>query len=665
MNSSQQGDDVPASESRHRLVVAVALSAIIAITWIVYLPATSGTFLLDDFDNLGQLELVSDAESAWYFVLSGTGGPTGRPVALATFLPQAEHWAKDPAPFLRINILIHLLNGVLVFVLLRQLAGPIGLARADADFFALSATALWLLMPLLASSSLMIVQRMTTLSGTFVLGGLCAYLAARARLESRPDLALVGMAAALVLASLFAFLSKENGALLPVYVLALETTVLPKPGNVSMLKWRAWTSVFLVAPLAIVVAYLLAYASYDDGMLARRQFSGFERLITQAGVLWQYLAAALVPRPGIFSPFHDAYPVSRSRLQPSTFIAVVAWLATIFAALRWRRTYPVFAFAVFWYLGGHLLESTTLPLELYFEHRNYLPVIGPVAALVLLAVRVTPDTRKYARSAVAGLVVLNAAVLWSVTSLWGSPTQAATRWHQQNPQSVRAATTLATRHMEEMGGGVALITLDAFAETQPQHGYIKIPALNIACRIAPDRDHSARLDDLNAGLPGADFSVTTAVMLDQLLATISRPGCMGIDASALDELLAALDRNPAYRLNATFQQQKHQLLASRARMDGDIETTIAELARASEYKSDDNLTMMMIITLVEDGQFDAAREFLEASMQRASTHPLKKRASQIYLDGLASYIDEAEQLTETAHDAGPDPNSERSENGGS
>ena len=443
MNPSQQGSDLPAWRTRQRLIVAVALSAIIAVSWFLYSPATSGTFLLDDFDNLGKLELVSDAESARYFVLSGIGGPSGRPVALASFLPQAEHWASDPAPFLRINILIHLLNGALLFLFLRQLAGLTGLARGDADFFALSATALWLMMPLLASSSLMIVQRMTTLSATFVLTGLCAYLAARARLASRPDLALFGMAAALVLGSLLAFLSKENGALLPIYVLALETTILAKPDSIPTLKWRAFISLFLFLPLAIVVTVLVAYASYDEGMLARRQFSGLERLITQAGVLWQYLAAALVPRPGSFGPFHDAYPVARSIFQPATFVAVLAWLAAILAALRWRRAYPLLAFAVFWYLGGHLLESTTLPLELYFEHRNYLPVIGPLAALVFLAVRVSGDYRKYARAAVAGLVILNATVLWSVTSLWGSPMRAATYWQQQNPGSVRAATTLA------------------------------------------------------------------------------------------------------------------------------------------------------------------------------------------------------------------------------
>ena len=217
-----------------------------------------------------------------------------------------------------------------------------------------------------------------------------------------------------------------------------------------------------------------------------------------------------------------------------------------------------------------------------------------------------------------------------------------------------------------MGAGVALITLDAFAKTQPQHTYIRIPALSIACSIGPDRNHSARIDELETGLPSADFSFTTAVMLDQLLSSVARTNCRGVATRDLDRLIAALDKNPAYSHASGFQQMKHQLLARKARLVGDTETTIAELARASEYKSDDNLAMMMITTLVEDGQIDAARDHLELSRQRASKHPLKAIASRIYLDGLASYIDEAEQLTEAARGgAGPDPNSERSENGGS
>ena len=39
------------------------------------------------------------------------------------------------------------------------------------------------------------------------------------------------------------------------------------------------------------------------------------------------------------------------------------------------------AFGIAFFLGGHLLESTVLPLELYYEHRNYLPSFGDLPGI--------------------------------------------------------------------------------------------------------------------------------------------------------------------------------------------------------------------------------------------------------------------------------------------
>ncbi len=58
-------------------------------------------------------------------------------------------------------------------------------------------------------------------------------------------------------------------------------------------------------------------------------------------------------------------------------------LGLILTALVRRKKWPLFAFAVLWFFAGHALESTFLPLEYFFEHRNYLPLLGPIFALVV------------------------------------------------------------------------------------------------------------------------------------------------------------------------------------------------------------------------------------------------------------------------------------------
>ena len=83
----------------------MTIAAILVVGWFVYQPALSSVFLLDDRPNLDGLATVTDAETALQFTFSGSASPIGRPLALTTFLPQAELWDEAAAPFLRVNIL--------------------------------------------------------------------------------------------------------------------------------------------------------------------------------------------------------------------------------------------------------------------------------------------------------------------------------------------------------------------------------------------------------------------------------------------------------------------------------------------------------------------------------------------------------------------------------
>jgi len=622
---------------------ALAIMALLAVGWFVYRPALSGMFLLDDASNLGDLSTVTDFESAMNFALSGSGGPLGRPLALATFAPQASDWDSNAAAFLSVNVLIHLLNGFLLYLVARQLARELRLARNDAEFLALATAAFWLLMPLLASSTLMVVQRMTTLSATFVLAGLNGYLVARRSLDASPKAALAGMSGALVVGTLLAVLTKENGALLPVLVLVMEMTLLSLPRHLPERRWKAWSTAFLLAPALLIVIFLISQASYSDNMVLRRGFTGWERLLTESRILWDYLSNAFFARPERFGPFHDAYPVARSLFEPTTLIAMLSWPLLVAGAVVVRRKYPVAAFAVLWFIGGHLLESTTYPLELYFEHRNYVPIIGPVFALVYAAASMRDTYEKYARGAAYLYILINAGVLLSITSLWGNPLQAASYWHVQQPASVRAATTLAKRQISEMGPEVALITLQEFADRYPEHVYIRIPELTIACIVTPDREHSALLQQLESDLTAIAFSYTVVTMLDELLSTVVREHCASVEPSDVAALASAILSNPGFRGNDHYLQLHYMLMARISKVTGDIEMTLEHIDRAIDYSPGDDLNMMAVTTLVAAHRFDEARAFIDLAQERLPWHPLRRYNSRNKLDQLSEYVNEAER----------------------
>ena len=238
---------------------------VLVIAWLCYRPGLGGAFLLDDIPNLGGLALVEDTRTATDYVLAGANGPIGRPLALLTFAVQADQFESGPRAFLKVNVFIHLLNAVLLVWCLYQLAIMMAVEHDRAILIATCAAGLWLLMPLLATSSLLIVQRMTTLSAVFSLLGLGGYLAIRRNSNS-----LIAMSAVLAVSTVLATLSKESGFILPMFVLVIEATVLMRPDSISQRNWRTWKFVILGLPTIVVFAYLASRSSYPQYMQARR-----------------------------------------------------------------------------------------------------------------------------------------------------------------------------------------------------------------------------------------------------------------------------------------------------------------------------------------------------------------------------------------------------------
>jgi hypothetical protein len=617
----------------------------ILLACLCYRPALSGAFQLDDVSNLGGLELVNDFDSALNFISSGGAGPLSRPIALLSFTLQSDSWPQDVAAFLKVNILIHLLNAVLVAFLLLRIAMSMRIETGKSMVIAALSAAGWVLMPLLATESLLVVQRMTTLSATFMLLGLIAYLLARSRIDDRPNLALPGMSASLIVATILASLCKESGLLLPVFALVLEATVLPKPERLDTKRWRVWRFVFLVAPLLMLLAYLATRWSYPESLVLRRGFDASERLLTEAQLLWVYLCKAVLGLPGRLGVYQDTPDVVRGALQPLALVASLAWLLLLAAAICWRRRYPLVALAVLWYLGGHLLESTIVPVELYFEHRNYFPIIGPVFALCC-AIVLLHEARKQlvAGLALAAVVLFNAGCLYVFASHSGSPSAASRYWAMQYPDSVRAVTRMASYQLSEEGPIRALQTIDAFVLRHPEHAYLRLQELNILCRFRPDLDRDAVLRQLGKELPAADFTLTAGTMLSQLFDTSIASDCANVRPETVAALANVLRSNPRYASEPTYNQFHEKLLAGIARYQGDVAAAIEHLRAAIGFVPSSELNMMMVTALASRGTFDDAREFIDDAMAAGPIHPVRALQWRRDLRGLQNYIDELERV---------------------
>lgn len=619
---------------------------VLLLAWSCYRPALSGDFQLDDRANLADLERVEDARSMFDFVLAGTASPTGRPIALLSFALQADEWEQGAGAFLHVNVLIHLLNALLLAASLYHLSRARGIGRDQSAQVAMLAAGIWVLMPLLATSSLLVVQRMTTLSATFALLGLIAYLLARSRIEQAPGRSLLWMSVSLILATGLAALVKETGLLLPVYVLTLEATVLRRPGSLTPIRWRGWQGLFLGLPAAVILAYLAWRASYPDWTVARHGFTAWERLLSELPLLWQYLQKAIYGVPSALGVYQVPPDIRRSLFEPAVFLSAAGWIAAIGAAIAWRRSRPVFALAVFWYLAGHVIESSVLSLELYFEHRNYLPIVGLVYAFAAAAILGSGALRRVALAAAPLWLALNALFLYQFSSLAGDPSTSSRYWAVQYPESVRAVMTMARYQLDEEGPVRTLQTLDRFVTEQPRYGYLRIQELNLRCLVMPDADHGEVLDQLHRLLPAVDFTFTAGRMLSQLLDTVIAVDCRGVDFDTVARLAASLRNNPRYVLLPAYNQFHHKLLAGIARQQGDLERTITELEQAIAYAASSELNMLMVATLGSAGDFAAAREFIAGMRNAGPLNPVRAIAWHRDLDNLGEYIKELERYSE-------------------
>ena len=441
----------PSTPPRRHLKLAAAFLGLLIAGLALFWPAVHGPFVFDDFPNLQNLEHVDgtlDLPHIGEYLASFNGNP-GRPLAALSFLIEDSAWPTSPLAFKRDNLLLHLLAGVLVFALTRKLARQLATTRASADVIALATMAMWVLHPMQLSATMLVVQRMNILASICMLLGLIGYVGCVTR-SAWPDARRVLSAGAiLALSATLGLLCKENGVLVFAYAVALNLTVLREAIAEVRPPWRRLLLAGTALPVAaLAVAALVKLPEIQAGYRGR-DFTLGERLLTEPRILFDYVREILLPRIGDQGLFHDGYVASSGLMSPPSTLLSLAALAVLTTAawlLRARR--PLFALAVLWFLAGHLLESTVIPLELYFEHRNYLPMVGMLFACAAGVSLTTPEYRRLAWALLAVWILMVSALTYVNARTWGDRGTLATVWLQENPQSIRAVQMVAAYRYE-------------------------------------------------------------------------------------------------------------------------------------------------------------------------------------------------------------------------
>lgn len=589
---------------------------LLAATAILYAPGLRGGFLLDDFYNLHLLERLP-ADGWASFVFSGPAGPGGRPLSMLSFALQHSSWPQAPFDFKFVNLLLHLLNGVLVMLIARRLVR--GTVAAPAAAVALIAGGFWLLHPMQLSTVLYVVQRMAELSTLFMLLGLYGWLCGRELCVARPRAGYAVMTMSILAGTALATLAKENGILLPLLVLIADWTLLrDRVGPPGYARWRFFV---LVIPAALPILYLLWKLPGASGAFSAMSYSMWQKTITEGVVLVLYLVRLLVPAPGAFGIYHDDFPVSGGLLDPPvTLAAVVVVIGLVAAAIASRRRWPVASFGLLWFFACHLLESTHLNLSLYFEHRNYLASFGIFVMLATLivqfAARGAPRRAAWIGAGIA-YAVLVAGVTAQNSFLWGNDLSRAAEGVRTHPDSIWARTDLGNLYLAQGRTADAVQAFRDLEALHPANPYGRLKQMAIAGCVQNTAMGEEWWRQTMALAPAARGGGSEVLgELDRVIWVLRAGECSGVDTARLSAWIEVLARSDAYRRE---RGGMFELAASLRLHRGEWEAAIADLTAAARASPTSNRRLQLVELLVAAGRFDQARTVLgqlQATLQR-------------------------------------------------
>jgi hypothetical protein len=290
------------------------------------------------------------------------------------------------------NISIHILTGIFLFLFFKvtlEFLPEKKLTEATriVSFFA---ALIWLVHPLQIQSVTYIIQRMNSMAALFYILSMLLYIHARLSKISWKKYLLFTCC---LISALLAVSSKENAAMLPLFIILYEWFFI-QDLDISWLK-RQIPLILGVTVFLIIISFIYLGNNPIDNLLSRyssRDFTLYQRVLTQFRVVVFYISLLIFPDPSRLNLEHD-FSLSYSFIDPITTILSLCILIALMCISVWlAKRERLLSFAILWYLGNLILESSVIPLEIIFEHRNYLPstllcLLGTTAVIRFIRVK--------------------------------------------------------------------------------------------------------------------------------------------------------------------------------------------------------------------------------------------------------------------------------------
>lgn len=610
-----------------------------AVTVLCYWPSLSGPFIFDDAPNLELLGVgggIDSLASLVEFVSSAQAGPLGRPLSLASFAIDGQTWPTDPQPFRITNLVIHLINGLLVLLLARSLLAT-SLDRTLATRLAVVCMALWILHPLLVSTTAYVIQRMTQLAALFVLTGLLSYIHGRKMLGVQSVRGWSWIVIGMGVSGVLALLSKESGILLPFYALVIELTVFSR-APLARAQRTALLALLIVPVLAMPAYVALNWDALQAGF-DFRPFTMRERLLTQANVLVGYLQQSFAPSLSGLGIIHDDFPVSTDLLSPiSTLISLVGIVAAIALASWQRRRWPLASLGVLWFVAGHSLEAGPLPLEIYFDHRNYLPLVGLLLAVCSLLPSLPARIGRLAYIGVALFLCFESFLTWQSAKLWSDEHLMMQTAAAHHPGSLRVQQYAGNQYLLAGEFERALEVQRSITAKFPEHTSTRLSILNLQCIVGTITTEETAAT--RAFLERAPHDQQIVTFFPVLLARAIDQVCPVFDLLEYRALLDAALRNPRIGEHPKTRGAIHYFKGIAFQRERSLDQAVEQLDLSFEAWPEIDVRLQQVVWLLSAGRADEAQRYLDLARQFRESRFWRENLRQGDFEALQRQIDE-------------------------
>ncbi len=368
-----------------------AFITLLLVLILIYANSLNGTWQFDDEPNIDHNASVHlrslDSQSIVRTFYGFEQEKIYRPVAYLSFGLNHYFGGMNPVGYHIVNLAIHFLAAAFLFLFVYRTLTLPRLQRTygrDAYPVALLSAFLWAINPVQVTAVTFIVQRMASMAGLFYILSMYLYVLGRtSEIQGKKILffSLTALSVALAMGT------KENAVMIPVSIYLYDLILIQDPNRETFVKHLK----YFILPAAILVSLWLVF-SLDirsiTGAYSGRPFTLLERLLTEPRVILFYVSLLLYPAYSRLMLNHD-FEVSKSMLEPwTTLPALLAIVVCVVWAVWAARKRPLPVYCILFFFLNHLIEGSFIPLELIYEHRNYIPsmlLFLPVAVFIVRA----------------------------------------------------------------------------------------------------------------------------------------------------------------------------------------------------------------------------------------------------------------------------------------